>query len=734
MQPLANQSKVPAVAVVPTSGTAYSATTAPAVGTYGVPVTSATAPVPAPVGYTLPQVVKQSGESGFPPSNEQLTGVLQHTGQLLEMQRGNVQTREGQQIITDAERTLESAQMLINERNRSQEVQEMIWHSKEAARELKEHEGLREAASGVKENVRGTVPLDKDRARQKLQSARNLVMLMLRSSEFRDAAMELSSLLQTLLQVGPEAIKEKRAQGELGKSVTQEEGVVLHTTVTVQQPAVTTGALPAFSSGFSGIPTATFIPSGAAPADVIVTTEAMSAKEASLSSGSQHTDHLRREARAKLRRVLQLLARNPQYQQGVRNFFRLFKQARTLYYDTKDTAKPAKGVLKNEHLVAAWYEARVLLQEFTGGRSVQPFFDNAFEMVRLIVKDAALRQYFKDVRDYIYEGFDNPIIFDDDARMKALAKRGRVLFKNIQLHDYTQRTLEEGRFIITAIRNDPVATRFASDLNRLMHDVFLDPNGTPTLKTEALAALKDIFIGMFMDELKYIPVPRIAGSNESMEYAIDSMNLTLFDLLPEEVEFKQKGKMVMHPVHIGTTKSNVSENTAHFVVKIHKRTIKIDNIHYAFSRLKTPRISDRGIANLEIRDGIHIKLYVTAQFGAKYSRYFQVTNVVARCGKVKLRIVDSRHKGLLRLAKPIITGQMRKKFVTGVQDGVYEQVGLLESRMQRLIENLGMRTGRPDLVQKLAMPMQKFVPTTANAPAVSASSAAAPASGPRPAY
>jgi hypothetical protein len=352
-------------------------------------------------------------------------------------------------------------------------------------------------------------------------------------------------------------------------------------------------------------------------------------------------------------------------------------------------------------------------------------------MVRMILKDRNLRAYFREIRDYIYEGFDNPMIFDDDARMKALAKRGRAFFKEIQLHGYTQKTLDEFKFLINSIRNDPITTRFSADVQRLMHDIFLDAGGSPTVKTEALGALKDIIIGMFMDELKYFPIPRIAGMNENMEYAIDSMNLTFFDLLPENIEIKQKTKTAMHPTNIGTRAPNVSESKGQFVIRIRKNTVRIDNIHYSFRRLKTPKLSDQGICNLTIQDGLDIKVYVTAYFGAKYNRYFHVTNVVARVGKVKLRFEQSHHKALLRLAGPIIRRTIRKKAATGIEDGVMKQVGTLEGRMHHLIENLGMRTGRPELFKKLA-PIEKFVPS-ATAPTVAATTAA-PASGPRPAY
>jgi hypothetical protein len=87
---------------------------------------------------------------------------------------------------------------MIQERNKGQELQQIMLHTKEgAAAAMAQHGGqqgllqrAKETLTGGQEKLRTTDP------RARLQSARNFVMLLVRSPEFRDSLLELVHLLQ----------------------------------------------------------------------------------------------------------------------------------------------------------------------------------------------------------------------------------------------------------------------------------------------------------------------------------------------------------------------------------------------------------------------------------------------------------------------------------------------------------------------------------------------------------
>jgi hypothetical protein len=468
--------------------------------------------------------------TGHPPSNAQLVGVLQHTDQLLERRKVDITDREGQKIITDAQRVVADAQLLVTERNKHEELQEIFFHGAKAVRDIAP--GLKDVATDAK----GRTDISADSAKRKLNSARNLVMLILRSSEFRDSIMELVHLFQQLMRMGTfqkladKARTSKGLKGEIKEEDAKgkaPETVHVHTNV-----VVTPVSAPIPGMAPPVVTTTTTVPPAGAP--TVTTSTMVPPAPMGFTSLAQQTvvvpppqPTATAELRLRLRNVLKTLQANPQMQEGVRSLFRLLRQARRLFSDHKTTVKDARKQLDNDHLKEALYNAKMLFEEFTGGKSPQPLFTALSKLWDLLRNDPALRQYFKDWKRYILDGFDNPALFDDDLRLKNLVKRGRAFMKEIRTHEYTTTIAEEARELIQRVKNDPVASRLALDIQHLMHDLFMDPSGShPTVKTDALRTLKDIIVGMFMDELKYIPVPAVSGRNEEMEFAIDGIRMT----------------------------------------------------------------------------------------------------------------------------------------------------------------------------------------------------------------
>jgi hypothetical protein len=464
-------------------------------------------------------------------------------------------------------------------------------------------------------------------------------------------------------------------------------------------------------AGSSGITTAHFYPAGTAvPQTVPLTTTTGATTAAGTSSG------ISREIRQKLRNILKIWANNPQYREGVENLMRMFRQLRNQWNAKRGTVSgKGKDVYSNEHVQASLNEAKALIAEFTNGRPIDLLINNFRTTFELMYQDPVLREYLEEVRVYLKEGLRNPEVFDDDDRMRYITRKGRNLFREIRNHPSTLATLDEARVILTAIRNDPVAVRFAEDLRRLMGDLFLNENGKPVMKMDAARALKDIIIGMFMDELKYFPIPNISGSDANMEWAISDINMTLFDLLPDDISIEQAGKTHLLPKTVGSTVPSTAGSKGYFVIKIHKQRQRIDNIHYWIRRLKTPRIEDSGIAAVDIlRNGIKIKIYMEAHYGSKYAHYFRLRDVQVRVDKMKLYVQGSKYGWAIKLFKPIINSMMRRQVEKAIQDAIWKNTAQLESRIHRAVENISLRANRPELTERLAA-IEKFVPVVSPA-------------------
>jgi len=589
-------------------------------------------------------------------------------------------------IVQDAQAVLQSGKALMLEKNQGEKVQTMYLAGREAGRELQAHPQTQSAIGSVKDSVSGAAASQTvDTARAKLQSARNLVMLLIRSGEFREAIMELFSLFG-------EAITWKAKQAAMTGAAAG------------AMPAASTLATP------STVQIQTVITPGLLPGETVTTVAQLPLPVTGVAGGAAMPTKRRTMVRARIRTVLKTLASTEAYRRGVKNFFSMIDQINGLA-DSRKLSGAAAATQESVHIQTLLDQAKLLLQEFAGGRSVDPFFSNSKGLFYLIRDDVALRGYLQEWRDYIMESQSNPAILDDDMRLKVLLKKGRSYASNVRTHDYAQNMMREGRELLAAIRADPATTRFTNDLNTLFRDLFLNQDGRPALKLETLGALKDVLIGMLLDELRYIRLPRITGANEKMQWAVDGISLNALNILPENIHLKAVQSTTMKPRNVQPGAPSTFDKSKGFVkIKITNLAARIDNIQYWMKRLRAPHIEDSGVASVILGDkrglrGLRLSIYVATTYGSQYDRFFHVERVKCHIERMKLKVFQSQHKMLLTVLSPFINSALRRRTETAVEENILKSVKKLEWRLQQFFETSSLGSAAPTVLQKM-------VPTT----------------------
>jgi hypothetical protein len=364
--------------------------------------------------------------------------------------------------------------------------------------------------------------------------------------------------------------------------------------------------------------------------------------------------------------------------------------------NTSETKSAAKTVAKNEELRLALRNGRMFLEQFTGGRSMSSVISAFKSLLRMVRDDRDLRNFLSDVRAYVNEFLENPAIADDDERLVSLITRGRRFMEDQRFADYSNTFLTECRLLLTNVRADPVATQFVGDIRRLMQDLFLDGKGNPALKLDALKGLKNIVVALVMDELKSLPLPPISGANADVQYSISNIALTFFDLLPEDIEIKNKTKTRVHPTNISMPAANWSNTKGKFKVVIKKLPTRIDNIDYWFKKTSGYKIEDRGRMWIELaRRGATLTMNVNAYYGEKYPHFFKVKDIRCRIDKLKIHFVQTQHRALLAFAKPFLTSAVRKQAERAIEENIAKSIAGLERSLHEWV----MRMPLPSIVE-----------------------------------
>ncbi len=650
--------------------------------------------VPATAGVG-PSILVGGPKMSHPPTNADMARVIDHTQGLLANQASVHSGDPASKIVYDAQQVLASGKQLMMEKNAGENAQAIYLHGREATHTMQPQ------VHGAMQQLRSELPPTgqaKDVARNKMQSARNIVLLLVRSNEFRSSIMELFQLFGEALTWKAKQAQAGVAAGAPGQVTMGAAAPAGPTTMTMQ-----TVLLPGETV------TATFVPATLTPG----VTPGLP-----VSAGTGAAELTRRAmVRARIRSILKTLASTEAYRTGVKNFFTMLDQANRMA-DTR-AAGSLQGVKQatqdDVHVRAMLDNSKILLQSFAGGRSVDPFFINARGLFYLIRDDVALRGYLNEWRSYILESQTNPAILDDDLRLKTLLQKGRSYSTNLKAHAYAQNVMNEGRELLLAVRNDPTTTRFTNDLNTLFRDLFLNQDGRPALKMEMLSGLRDVLLGMLLEELRYIRLPRIAGATDAMQYSIEGISFNALTILPENVRITSKQSTSLKPRNVqthGVPVHDAAKSKGYLKIKISNIATRFDNIQYWMKRTKGfPHIEDSGVASVILGDkvgqrGMRLSIYVATTYGAQYSRFFRVERVKCKVERMKLVVHQSQHRTLLRMLSPFINGAMRRRTETAVEENILKGVKRLEVRMQQFFETSSLGTAAPGV-------MQKMIPSTA---------------------
>ena len=86
---------------------------------------------------------------------------------------------------------------------------------------------------------------------------------------------------------------------------------------------------------------------------------------------------------------------------------------------------------KNESLRLALRNTRLLLEQFTGGRSMGPAISALRSVLRMIRNDRELHSFFTDAHAYLTEVMENPAVAEDDQRLIKLIQRLRRFMEDV---------------------------------------------------------------------------------------------------------------------------------------------------------------------------------------------------------------------------------------------------------------------------------------------------------------
>jgi len=648
------------------------------------------------------------------PSNVQIQKGIEHARKEIHAARTAPGVDlTGHQILTDTEQVLSSTQTFITEKNEGDKVQRLIREGQKATAELQAQANILRQA--------GTPSIDtehlKELAERTLETARLAGMEIMTSASFRRSLADFVLLCYDLVAEGT-GLTEGSAQSKLRAKRKIKSAIAPSSTTSTTTTATSTTGLAGTTAPSLGTTT-----TGAAPSTTGLRTTTTGAEptlkeqasdniEGAINKGLRAAGSTKRVRLSKeqlndlMDRFIDLMRNISQRERSKAVFialldmFRLFSHQVTEATTTSgenviNKAERSAAALKyNKHVQKTLALSQELFEQFTGDKSLDPLLFHIRKINHSLRRDSETRRYFEDLRTYIMDLLNHPELFDDvesSRRGRRLIKRGRKLHDD-KLYSHLRGSLDEMTAIIQNIQDDPATRKVRTDMKRLIEDILLDSEGNIVLKEHVLQQLRLIIVSSIIERMR-LPLPTIHMEDESMEYTLRNLVVSIRDLVPDRVVLENRGRLALDFTDVRQPEVETASNTVRIVIQ--NINIHMEQADIAFHRKTFPRVTDRGKLRMDI-GGKGMDIVIQLNIFARSRNFFRVEFVDCDVHNLSFYLHDTRHDWLYNSVLKLLSGRIKTRLEAAIENNLtnhLDQLNRLLTKQLRRTKQLTMKGG-----------------------------------------
>jgi hypothetical protein len=322
----------------------------------------------------------------------------------------------------------------------------------------------------------------------------------------------------------------------------------------------------------------------------------------------------------------------------------------------------------DDALNEAGRELRDVLTRFANGTSPNIIWDAANQLITDSRNDPELRHWFEGVDAYIRKTLLEPGFILEPAcnnEAKELRESGRRFYDD-KYKGHFDNFFNSVSTFFKEMGNDPLNKRFGDDWQRLTRDLLFDSEGSLKFKPDLWMDIRRVIMPTLIDQVGYIPIPRIEYTDDSMDMVIENLTLSGRNLFPNVVSMEANNFIKFSPY-----KAIGDEHHHEFTLTLGQIQADMRDVAFWF-RKKTgfPKLQDSGLADVLLGgEGLTITAHLTSAEKDKTS-VFKVKNVNVKLDTLKFSIRDSKHDLLYKTLKPLATGLVKKQIQKAIHDSL----------------------------------------------------------------
>ncbi|KAK9768549.1 hypothetical protein K7432_000758 [Basidiobolus ranarum] len=419
-------------------------------------------------------------------------------------------------------------------------------------------------------------------------------------------------------------------------------------------------------------------------------------KVANMQLSPDQRTHLMQRVKAIFREV----QGNPDFQTAVDELLSIFStlkdHGRHATNTVSETAA-AKHEVAEDDVSVARENARELVENFAGQKSLDPLLMAFRDLSNKVDEDPHLGEFLQDIKTFVhrsireYDYVDRPGYTDDANR---IVERGHAIMEGKYRGLFTRITDELSNFNL-ALKSDKTTKRFVRDLEAFARDLFLDESGNPTFKYDLVKDFAKL-IPVIAEKMDYVPLPRVEQSDEKMDVVLDNVVIQCSNILPNFVHIKTDT--------VVDTNLHAEQNVRNKVyVKLSHVQVKVKDAAFYY-RMKTfPKMTDVGYIDVEMpEDGIELDLLLnTNPAKGKKAHLYEVLDCNTRVNDLKLKIHGSKHSTRYKLLAPFINSKVKKIIEQMVPQKLTEMLVDIDNRIALATEQTLMNIERKNAESKV---------------------------------
>ncbi|KAI7904249.1 uncharacterized protein BX663DRAFT_432187, partial [Cokeromyces recurvatus] len=396
----------------------------------------------------------------------------------------------------------------------------------------------------------------------------------------------------------------------------------------------------------------------------------------------------------RLKNALAEVERNPDFQSAISTLIHLIKtwsnRLSHVSDNMKSEAKQNETPEQMDYKDRAQSEFKAILETWTQGFSIDPLLNGVQNVMHDMEHDDALRNYYDSIVNYVKRLVRDPEYARRDASTedgRKLMDKGNSIIKD-RYRDHLDYLTSESRHYMRLMTDDEIAQELRNCVSKIHNDLWKDNDGNPAFKPHLFNDMRMTLLPAFIDEIKYIPIPRIEYSDAQYDIAIENLILSGDSLLPNVFDTK------LESFNSFSLKTDAPSKPSHqsMLIRMSEIQAKVEDVVFYYKK-KTgfPRISDSGVASLNIGGkGITVTTRINSIVDDP-TRTFKVTYCKCNVDNLSIKVNDSHHDILYKAIRPLVIGQIRKQISKGVEMKVIDTLNQIDQRLTSSITHMNQK-------------------------------------------